>query len=147
MFHRAAAIRSSAAAQQAPSGTRRGTLLNLCIWTVIYYAGFLTGMHSFLATNDNCSRKLSAALGIIEKPMLGVNDPETREMQRIVESVVQKSLAQGASIRILSTVEGFSSVSWVMYVVLQFDLLIILLCVCVCVFHSFQSVRKTRTHT
>jgi hypothetical protein len=56
-------------------------------------------MHSFLATNDKCSRKLSAALGVIEEPVLAVNDPETRELQRIVESVVQKSLAHGTSTR------------------------------------------------
>jgi hypothetical protein len=99
MFQRATANRSTTSTQQAPGGNKRVTILDLFFWTTIYYAGFLTGMHSFLATNDKCSRKLSAALGFIEVPVLVVNDPEIREMQRIVESVVQKSLAQGTSTR------------------------------------------------
>jgi hypothetical protein len=88
---------TSSSASQNTATKIRVTILNLVIWATIYYAGFMTGMHSFLATNDNCSRKLSAALGVIEEPVLRVKDPETREMKRIVDTVVQTKITQGTS--------------------------------------------------
>lgn len=74
----------------------RVTLLNMVIWVTLYYAGYMTGMYTYF-TNENCSRKLSAALEMEDKVVAKIKDPETREMQRIIADTVQKRITRGQS--------------------------------------------------
>jgi len=94
--HQQSSTTSRTAGSNSSTGCRvRAILLNTIVGVSLYYAGFMTGMHAFLA-NDNCSRKLSAALATEEEAVVArLKDPESRAMKRIVDGVVQKRITQG----------------------------------------------------